>query len=127
MLFLLSLVFVFHILVITQIIPYTIVWGGRLKSTSEMYVFELVSIFINSILFTTLLIKGEILKVRIPIKIIHFILWFFVFIFLLNTLGNIVAKDILERLIFTPLTFISAILLIIILKTKKRIEILIVI
>lgn len=113
-------VLLFHGLVITQIIPYTIVWGGKLKNISEMYVFEIVSIIINLILLLCILLKANIIKHQVSAKTIHGILWFFVLVFLLNTLGNVMAKDMVERLIFTPLTLILAILLIFILRTKKE-------
>jgi hypothetical protein len=45
---LLSGVIVFHILIIIKIIPYEIVWSGRLKSTNEMYVFECVSLLLGA-------------------------------------------------------------------------------
>jgi len=55
---LLSLVIVFHILVLLQIIPYNIAWGGRLKTVQEMYVFEIVSIALNLFLIWCL-VKSE--------------------------------------------------------------------
>lgn len=113
-------VLLFHGLVITQIIPYTIVWGGKLKNTSEMYVFEIVSIAINLLLLVTILLKTNMIKHQISPKIIHGILWVFVFIFALNTLGNLFAESWVEKLVFTPLTLFSAIALIILIKNPKE-------
>ncbi|MBP9791140.1 MAG: hypothetical protein KBD57_11425, partial [Bacteroidia bacterium] len=59
MLALLTLVMLFHLLVLSQIIPYDIVWAGKLNSIEEMYSFEIMSILVNSILMTTLLLKGN--------------------------------------------------------------------
>jgi hypothetical protein len=47
MITLLSAVVIFHILVLIQIIPYQIVWAGRLNSIAEMQRFETISILIN--------------------------------------------------------------------------------
>ena len=35
----LTAVLLFHLCIVTGIIPYDITWGGRLKSDQEMYVF----------------------------------------------------------------------------------------
>ena len=40
----LSVLLVFHFLILLKIVPYNIIWGGRLKSNKEMYRFETVSI-----------------------------------------------------------------------------------
>lgn len=42
MLFLFSIIMIFHFLILVGVIPYTIVWGGRLNSDIEMYRFEAV-------------------------------------------------------------------------------------
>lgn len=107
---LLSLVFIFHFLVILKIIPYTIVWAGKIPNDAKMYQFESISIVVNFILFTAILVKGNILRLTINRKIIQVILYLFVVIFALNTVGNLFAKMSLETYIFTPLTFISAFL-----------------
>lgn len=119
MLGLLTAVMLFHILVLFRIIPYEIVWAGKLNSVNDMYTFESMSILINSILITTLLLKGKYLKLQIPEKIINGILWFFVILFTLNTVGNLLAKTNFEKAVFAPLTFLSAILLFKIVREKS--------
>lgn len=116
---LLTAVIVFHLLIITQIISYEFVWAGKLKSISEMYVFEIVSILINVLLLTVLLLKGNFIKHAINDKIISRILWFFVLVFALNTIGNLFAKSLFEKAVFTPLTLILALLIWIILRKDK--------
>lgn len=111
MLVLLSAVMVFHLLVITEIIPYTIVWAGKLKSTKEMYQFEASSIFINLMLIIVLLVKGQYLQLPVSQPFITIVFWLFVFLFALNTIGNLFAKTDFEKYVFTPLTFISSLLL----------------
>ena len=110
MLVLLSLVCVFHFLVITQIIPYTIVWAGKLNNLQEMLVFETVSLLVNAVLIYVILSKGLYIKSLLSEKILTIILWFFVLVFSLNTVGNLFSETSFETLVFTPLTFISAIL-----------------
>jgi hypothetical protein len=107
---LLSSVFIFHFLVMLKIIPYTIVWAGKIENDTQMYQFESVSVLINVILFSAILIKSKIVRWNVNPKIIQVILYIFVAIFALNTIGNLFAKMNLETYIFTPLTFISAFL-----------------
>ncbi len=117
---LLTAVIVFHTLIITQIISYEIVWAGKLKSVNEMYVFEIISILVNVLLITVLLLKGNVIKHKINDKIINGILWFFVFVFALNTFGNLLAKSLFEKVVFTPITLISALLIWIIIRKDKN-------
>ena len=110
MLFLLSFVTAFHIGIIVKLIPYDIAWGGRLANDQEMYIFETISVFINLFLISVLLIKGNYLKVQVNGKVINAVLWIFFFLFILNTVGNILAKTTFEKL-FAVLTLLSAILI----------------
>ena len=104
MLLILALVVVFHVLVITGVIPFEVVWGGRLGSQSQMIVFESVSLFLNLIMFVAVAIQAGRLKVKINRTITTLVLWLMTFLFLVNTLGNIFSANQVERIIFTPLT-----------------------
>ena len=115
---LLIAVLMFHISVIAKAIPYDIVWGGRLQNDSEMYTFEAISILINLFLGLVLLIKGDYINFRLNKKIIDIILWIFLALFALNTVGNLFAKTNFEKS-FAVLTFVFAILIWTILKTKN--------
>ena len=115
---LLVAVILFHVCVIAKIIPYDIAWAGRLQNDSEMYVFETISILVNLFLGLVLLMKGNYIKFRFKRKTIDVILWIFLVLFALNTVGNVFAKTNFEKS-FAVLTFIFAILIWRILKTKR--------
>ena len=115
---LLITVILFHITIMAKVIPYDIAWGGRLQNDSEMYVFETISILINLFLGFILLMKGNYIKFQFKKKTIDIILWIFLALFVLNTVANIFAKTNFEKL-FAVLTFISAILIWVILKMKN--------
>ena len=117
MLWLITLVTLFHLAILTKIIPYEITWGGRLKNDSEMYVFETISIMFNIFLGLVLLIKGERLPTFIPMKLVNIILWAFLILFGLNTIGNIFAKTLFEK-ILAIVTLSFSYLIFIIFKTK---------
>ena len=114
---LLIAVILFHICVIVKAIPYNIAWGGRLQNDSEMYVFEAISILINLFLGLVLLMKGDYIQFQLKKKTIDIVLWIFLALFALNTVGNLFAKTNFEKS-FAVLTLVFVILLWIILKTK---------
>jgi len=107
---LLSMVLLFHILIFAQIIPYRIVWAGKLNSVKEMRVFETISMLINVFIVLVLLLKANYIKNNISKKIINGIIWTFVMVFIANTIGNLFAKTNFELYVFTPMTFILALL-----------------
>ncbi len=109
-LLLLCLVILFHLLVLIEIVPYNIVWGGRLKTVSAMVRFEIASIAINILLIAAITIKSRYLKLAIHSTIITAILWMYVILFSINTIGNLAAKMTLETAVFTPVTLILALL-----------------
>ena len=115
---LMTAVIVFHLLIVLQVIPYTIVWAGKLNTVEEMYAFEAVSITINLLLLLVLLLKGGYLKSRLSQRLLSGFLWVFIVIFALNTIGNLMAETQFERLAFTPMTFLSALLLWVIIRKK---------
>ena len=119
MLGMLLAVVIFHLCIITKIIPYEITWGGRLQNDSEMYVFETISIIINLFLGFVLLMKGGYIKFYFKQSVVNVILWIFLILFVLNTIGNIIAKTNFEKA-FAVLTLISAFLIWVILKTKSK-------
>jgi len=116
---LLVAVILFHMAVMTKAIPYNIAWGGRLRNDREMYVFEVLSIFINLFLGIVLLMKARYIKPGLKEKTINIILRVFLVLFVLNTVGNLFAKTIFEKS-FAGLTFIFAVLIGTILKTPEQ-------
>ena len=104
MLLLLSLFLILHIMIIVKIIPYTIVWGGRLKSDKEMIRFELYSIIINVLLILVILEQESFVDIGIPGRFIPYLQWLMAGMFFFNSLGNANSKNRIERWFFTPVT-----------------------
>jgi len=111
---LLAFVLVFHVLILFQIIPFNMVWGGRLQSEQEMYWFESISTFLNLLLIWALSLKAK----GDQRKSIDIILWIFFILFSFNTVGNLFAHSDFEKY-FSILTFIFAVVLFNILWKKK--------
>lgn len=109
MMTILCLVLGFHVLILIQVIPYTIVWAGKLTNTNDMYVFETISIGVNLFLLWILSLKWKYVKAKESSKVLNILLWLFVIIFSLNTIGNLFSETSFEAIVFTPITLISAI------------------
>jgi len=107
---LLSIFLVFHFLVMLGVIPFEIVWGGRLTSRSQMLRSETVSVIVNLIMIAVVAIKANVLNVELPQIFIKVILWLMFLLFLLNTLGNVFSLNKFEQLVFTPVTLILSLL-----------------
>lgn len=104
-----SLVLIFHVLVLLGIIPFGIVWGGRLKSNEEMIPFEITSILLNALMLVIVAIHADILQWNINRRVIKVALWIMVGLFFINTIGNIFSKSQMEQVIFTPLTLLLSV------------------
>lgn len=105
----LSIFLILHICVLLKIIPYSIVWGGRLKTDAEMYRFEIVSILVNAFFLFVILVQSNFLIFDFPKTTMTIILWLMTALFLLNTFGNAFSKNKLEQKLFTPITIILTI------------------
>ena len=99
----------FHLLVITGVIPFDIVWGGRLETYDAMIQFETFSIMLNLFFLFIVALKIKKISHQLPSKLINGVLWFMTVLFSLNTLGNLASLNSLETIIFTPITLVLAI------------------
>ncbi len=113
---LLGVLLTFHAMVLNGVIPYDIVWAGKLKSYDEMIRFETVSILINSLMLFVFVVKYRLLRSGRSNKIIDIIIWIFALLFLLNTAGNLFSKSTLELVLGTALTLVSSVLSVVIVK-----------
>ncbi len=105
-----SLIFIFHVLVLFKVIPYNIVWGGRLKTDTDMYKFEAVSLLVNALFLIIVLIEANYIKLGLDETILTTAFWVMAVLFFLNTVGNLLSKNKWEKIIFTPLTLLLTIL-----------------
>lgn len=105
-LFILAPMIIFHILVICGIIPYEIVWGGRLTSKSEMVLFETISIVALSLMVFVIAVYAGLLKVNMHRAVMRVSLGLMTGLFFMNTAGNMQSLNQWEKLVFTPVTFL---------------------
>lgn len=101
---------VFHILVVAGIVPYTIVWGGRISDRSLLIRMELVSIGSMMVAATVVVLRARSLIQGSSSPVLAVATWVLVALFVLNTVGNLFAKTTFEKAAFTPVTALLALL-----------------
>ncbi|HMN06240.1 MAG TPA: hypothetical protein PKD45_10985 [Flavobacteriales bacterium] len=110
-------VLIFHGMILLKVIPYTIAWGGKLESDAAMYRYEAVAILMNAALLSVLLIKAK--AGNANERFMNSILWVFVVIFILNTIGNLMAKTTAEKLL-SIISGISALLALMVIRGGQK-------
>lgn len=99
---------IFHFLVLGGIVPYDMVWGGRLKNNEEMVRFEWVSILVNFVMLFVVLLAARVIPNNVPSIIFQVAFWMMAVLFLMNTVGNLLSNSAMEKAIFTPITALLA-------------------
>lgn len=105
-----SLTIVFHLLILLKVVPYDMVWGGKLNNDADMYRFELVSLALNLLFLLVVLAKARVIKTPVSERILNIILWVMIALFALNTVGNLLSENQFEKIAFTPMTILIAVL-----------------
>ncbi|MGS2780535.1 hypothetical protein ACVBAX_25100 [Robertmurraya sp. GLU-23] len=100
-----------HILILFQVIPYHFIWGGRLNNSTDMYIFETISISLQILFLFVIGVKaGYFFKGQFN-RMINMGIWVMFVLMILNTLGNLASTSFFETIIMTPITAFLAILL----------------
>lgn len=114
-----SLTILFHLAILLGIISPKLVWGGRVDIESELYIMEIMSLFVSLYFLIILLIHGGFIGPILNAKVTRVSLWFFLVFFSLNTIGNALATTNTEKLFAIP-TLVMSILLWTILRKPSR-------
>ena len=101
-----SVLLVFHMAVIFKLIPYHLIWGGRLKNDRQMLKYEIVSFVVIAILWIFTVSDAGFLEVFETNNFRPYIYWGLALLFLFNTLGNVKSESKLEKTLFTLLTIL---------------------
>ena len=106
-----TLLLIFHVLIILGILPYSIIWGGQIDGSQEnLILLELIAIIILILFMIVIASKIGYSGILKSEKIATIGMWILFAYFLLNTLGNIASDVPLENYVFAPLTIILALL-----------------
>lgn len=118
LLLILSALSLFHLLLLLKVVTPELIWGGRLSTDNELYLFEGISLVVTFYLILILLIRGSFIRPLLSPKVVNTSLWVFLILFILNTIGNLLAKTTNEK-VFALLTLTITVLIWMILKKQK--------
>jgi len=106
-----GLLAVFHILVLLNLLPSSMVWGGQADiSGSSLRTLETLSLIFTVLFAIIIAVKIGYVKIRKFKRIITILLWIIFGYLVLNTAGNLASSSSIEKLVFTPITIVSAFL-----------------
>ena len=105
----LGLLAIFDILILLNIVPSNIVWGGQIKGLAvNLVVLELIALVVTFIFAIVIAAKLAYIKVGRFTKAVNIGVWIITAYLILNTLGNLASGVSFENLIFAPITLALA-------------------
>lgn len=105
-----SLLIIFHVLVLSSIIPYEYVWGGGLDSQIEMYIKVSTALIVSLLFLVIVVARIRQIQQNRSHKLLTIAMWIMFALFALNTVSNLYAEELMETLIFTPSALVLALL-----------------
>lgn len=109
LLFSLGLLFLFHVLVLLNVIPSDIVWGGQISGApANLLMLETVALFVTALFILIVAAKTGYLQAGKLSGLVNIGLWLIFAYLLLNTLANLASGISFEKLIFAPVTIFLA-------------------
>ena len=105
-----SLLIIFHVLVLSSIIPYEYVWGGGLDSQIEMYIKESTALIVSLLFLVIVVARIRQIQQNRSQKLLTIAMWIMFALFALNTVSNLYAEELMETLIFTPSALVLVLL-----------------
>jgi hypothetical protein len=105
----LGLLAIFDILIMLNIVPSNIVWGGQIKDpATNLIILELIALVVTFIFAIIIAAKMDYIKAGGFIKAVNIGVWVIFAYLILNTLGNLASGVSFENLIFAPITLALA-------------------
>jgi len=107
----LSLLAIFHLLILAKIIPPDFVWGGAIgASTTRLFVMEAISLLLTLVFLVIVVTKLGYINPDSRARVIRIAVWVMFAYFVLNVIGNLSSGVTIEKLIFAPLALFLALL-----------------
>ena len=110
LLVLMILLLIMHVLILFRVLPYDMVWGGRIEDEASVVPYEAAALVVMSLFLSVVAIKTGYLKADRLRRAAGIGMWVVFGYFILNTVGNFASAVWLENLIFGPLSIVLALL-----------------
>jgi len=106
-----GLLVAFHIIILFNLLPSNVVWGGQVGgSQSGLRTLETISLVFTILFSFVVAAKMGYVQVGKFSRVINILLWIIFAYLPLNAVGNLVSSSSLETLLFTPITIMAALL-----------------
>lgn len=106
-----GLLVAFHIVILLNLLPSNVVWGGQVGgSPSSLRTLETISLFLTILFAVVVAAKIGYIRVGKFSRVINVLLWIIFTYLLLNTAGNLASSSSFETRLFTPITIVAALL-----------------
>ena len=99
-----GLLAIFDILILLNILPADIVWGGQIKDSATKLILETLTLFVTFVFAVIVAAKIDYIKVQKFKKAVNIGIWVIFAYLILNTIGNLASGVSFENLIFAPIT-----------------------
>ena len=107
-----ALLIVFHILVLSHVVPSDLVWAGEVSEDPyDLLVLELTVILLILLFGMVLLLKLRLIAQRKSGRAINIGIWIIFAYFIINTISNLSRGITTESLIFAPVSLILVLLI----------------
>lgn len=103
-----SVLIIFHILILLGILPSDIVWGSRLENPEQVLIMELIALVITILFFLIIILKVS--NGRKYRKLVNIGVWIIFIYFSLNVIGNLASENLVEKAILSPIALFMALL-----------------
>jgi hypothetical protein len=103
----LGLLLVFHVLVLLNVVPPDMIWGGGANS-GNLIILEMAAITITLVFGLVISAKLGYVSAGKFARAVNILVWLVFAFLLLNTLGNLASGASAENFIFAPITLILA-------------------
>jgi hypothetical protein len=105
----LGLLFILHVLVLFQVIPADIVWGGQIQGVqANLITLETIALLVTLFFLLIIAAKTGYIKMGKFAGVLNIGVWLIFAFMILNTLGNLASGVSFENLVFAPITIILA-------------------
>jgi hypothetical protein len=105
----LGLLAVFHALVLLQVLPADIVWGGAIENSPEsLFPLEMISLIVTLLLAVMVAAKAGYIEATKFKSVINIGIWIVFAVLILSMLANLASGVSFENLIFAPVAVILA-------------------
>jgi len=107
----LVLLAILHVLILFQVVPPGIVWGGQLGgSPGNLVVLETIALLVTLFFALIIAVKAGFIRTTRFKRAAGLGMWLVFAYFVLNTFGNLASGVSTERLLFAPITILLAVL-----------------